>query len=138
MRFWDASAIVPLLVPEERSVECTRLLVAPPLVWALTPVEIVSAIERRARDGGLAPEDRKAANRRLAELRRAWAEIQDLEMVRSRAERLLAVHRLRAADALQLGAALVACEEQPADVGFVCLDRDLTIAAEREGFEVLP
>lgn len=44
----------------------------------------------------------------------------------------------RSADALQLGAALVACEERPAGIGLVTLDTQLASAAAREGFTVLP
>ena len=44
---------------------------------------------------------------------------------------------MRAADALQLAAALVAAEELPASLTFVTLDRQQGEAAEREGFTVL-
>lgn len=46
-------------------------------------------------------------------------------------------HPPRAADALQVGAALVAAEEFPATLEFVTLDRKLAVAAEREGFRVI-
>jgi predicted nucleic acid-binding protein len=138
VRFWDASAIVPLIVEERASLECRQLLDATPVVWALTPVEVISALERLARTGALDEDARRAAHLQLTTLRGGWAEVDDLQTVRVRAERLLAGHRLRAAGAPQLAAALVACDEQPAGVGFVCLDRDLTMAAEREGFDVLP
>jgi hypothetical protein len=58
--------------------------------------------------------------------------------VAARAKRLLAVHPLRATDALQLAAALVAADEQPATRPFVTLDHALVEIARREGFEVLP
>ena len=58
--------------------------------------------------------------------------------LRRRAARLLAVHPLRAADALQLAAALLWCEEQPHAEGFVSLDAKLRDAAHKEGFSVLP
>ena len=58
--------------------------------------------------------------------------------LRRRAARLLAVHPLRAADALQLAAALLWCEEQPHGEGFVSLDARLREAAGKEGFAVLP
>ena len=58
--------------------------------------------------------------------------------LRRRAARLLAVHPLRAADALQLAAALLWCEEQPHAEGFVSLDVKLRDAALKEGFTVLP
>lgn len=140
MRFWDASAVVPLLAPEARSAECARLLRADQVlvVWALTPVEALSALHRKQRDEGGRGADVERARQRLDSLRGAWSEVNDLELVRRRAERLLATHPLRAADALQLAAALVVCEEDPRKMPFVSLDENLNAAARREGFELLP
>jgi len=66
-----------------------------------------------------------------------WSEVTALEIVRRHAERLVESHPLRAADALQIGAALVAAEDDPASLPFVTLDRAQAEAAEREGFRVL-
>jgi hypothetical protein len=44
---------------------------------------------------------------------------------------------LRAADSLQLAAALVAAEHQPHALEFVSLDERLNEAASREGFPVV-
>lgn len=52
--------------------------------------------------------------------------------------RLLASHPLRAADALQLAAALVWARGQPGGHEIVCLDDRLASAALLEGFTVLP
>ena len=52
--------------------------------------------------------------------------------------RLLGLHHLRAADALQLGAALVAAYDQPLGSALVTLDARFADAARREGFRVLP
>jgi uncharacterized protein len=56
---------------------------------------------------------------------------------RAVAERVIDVHPARAADALQLGAAIVAADGAPAGMAFVTLDMNLADAAELEGFEVL-
>jgi hypothetical protein len=74
----------------------------------------------------------------LAALSAAWSEVQPTEPVRLRAERLLTVHPLRAADALQLAAALLWGEDTPQGLDFVCLDQNLREAARKEGFAVLP
>jgi hypothetical protein len=66
-----------------------------------------------------------------------WSEITAIDPVRRHAERIIETHPLRAADALQLGAALVAAEDDPAALEFVTLDRQQALAAEREGFRVL-
>jgi hypothetical protein len=74
---------------------------------------------------------------RLEALEKDWTENIDFESVRERAGRLLAVHPLSAADALQLAAALVAVDERPRGFGFVTLDDRLAAAAVREGFALL-
>ena len=61
-----------------------------------------------------------------------------VEPVRARAKRLLGIHSIRAADALQLAAALAVVYDDPRNQGFVCLDDRLAAAARREGFAVLP
>jgi hypothetical protein len=56
--------------------------------------------------------------------------------VREIAFRQLERFPLRAADALQLAAALVWCGERPRDRWFVCADRPLAAAAVEAGFDV--
>jgi hypothetical protein len=59
-----------------------------------------------------------------------------VDAVLEMARRLLRVHPLRAADSLQLAAAVLASEGRPSTLEFVCLDDRLGIAAQREGFRV--
>jgi predicted nucleic acid-binding protein len=59
------------------------------------------------------------------------------DRLRDIAERLVRIHPLRAADALQLAAATVAAEGQPANLPIVTMDDRLTLAADREGFPVV-
>lgn len=138
MRFWDSSAIVPLVVEEAASVLLTKLYRSDSalLVWALTPTEVTSALCRRHREGFLDQAQFQAAEDRLRELREDWTEVQDLDLVRTRAERLLHVHPLAAAGGLQLAAALIVTEERPQRFPFVTLDERLGEAARREGFLV--
>ncbi|MEI8334016.1 MAG: type II toxin-antitoxin system VapC family toxin [Chloroflexota bacterium] len=139
MRFWDSSAIVPLLVAEPSSVavmaeyERDRELV----VWWATEVECVSALARLERDGYLDGPSMVDALERLGALAQAWQEVQPIAQVRRTAIRLLRVHGLRGADALQLGAALAVAEDQPASLQVVTLDDRLGHAAEREGLRVV-
>lgn len=132
--------MVPLLVQEESTAAVKALLQAEQdmLSWWGTDVECASALARLEREGGMDPPDVGRALRRLSELRRAWHEIQPSDSLRETAIRLLRVHDLRAADALQLAAAVVASAGRPSALPFVCLDERLTQAAEREGFRVLP
>lgn len=100
-------------------------------------MECDSAVARLEREGRLRPRGAQAALRRLDLLCADWQEVQPLDALRETARRLLRVHDLRAADALQLAAALAASEQRPATLPFVCLDERLARAAELEGFPVV-
>lgn len=139
MRFWDSSALLPLMVEENRSVACRALRRTDrvTVVWALTRVELVSAIRRLVRESLLAAPDASVALRRMETLASAWTEIDALTVVRERGERLLGGHALTAADAMQLGAALVLVRDRPKSRAFVTADERLARAAEAEGFDVI-
>jgi predicted nucleic acid-binding protein len=107
------------------------------VTWAWTRVELASAVERRVRQGELSRDQRRGALSLFDELAEAWDEVVDLVAVRARALALLARHDLRAADAAQLGAALLAAEQDPSALTFVCFDERLVAAAEREGLRAL-
>ena len=140
MRFWDASAVVPLCVQEPDSARVREILVedASMVVWWGTRTECVSALMRRMREGGMTRTDERAARHVLRSLANAWMEMQPNETLRGLAERLLAVHPLRTADALQLAAAMLWCRQVPAGEDFVTFDQRLRDASFREGFTVLP
>jgi predicted nucleic acid-binding protein len=139
VRFWDSSALVPLVLEEAASAGCRRALRADPgmAVWALTRTEVVSAIRRRERDADLNAAGAVAALARLDARSDRWTEVNAIEPVRDRAERLLAVHTLRAADALQLAAALALFDDRPRGRFLLTRDADLATAAGREGFSVV-
>lgn len=138
MKFWDASAVVPLIVTEAPRDELLAVLGADPtmIVWWGTPVECTSALARREREGALVAEDVSLAVSQLRELAGKWHEVLPSERVRTMAQRLLRVHALRAADALQLAAAIVAAEGDPASLDLVCIDDRMNDAASREGFRI--
>jgi len=138
--FWDSSAVVPILLPESRSGNMSRMLQADrePAIWWACPVECRPAIHRRNRESPLPPAVVAQALSRLDAFAEDADTIPPAEEIRKRAGRLLAVHPLRAADALQLAAALVWCESEPSGEQFVCLDERLRDAALAEGFTVRP
>lgn len=139
MRFWDSSAIAALLVEEPTTAAVQRIFEQDPvvLVWWGTAVECASAIARREREQRLSSAGAASAFERLRGLQRQWHEVQPVEEMRESAVRLVRVHPLRAADALQLAAAFLAAERRPATLEFVCLDDRLSEAARREGFVVV-
>lgn len=139
MIFWDSSAILPLLVEESSTPSALGYYGKHPgiVAWWGTPVECASALARLERETRLTSADVIQALDQLAALQAAWHEVQPLDGVRPIAQRLLRLHPLRAADSLQLAAALLVCEHRPQDWRFVCLDARLSLAAEREGFRVV-
>lgn len=138
MRFWDSSAIVPLLVEQPLSRQADQWLAADDqtAIWTVTPVEIASALWRLVREQALEPAQARAAEARSEEVTQASHVVVDVDGVKARAVRLLRVHHLRAADAMQLAAALVWSLDRPAGRVLHTFDARLADAAQREGFEV--
>lgn len=139
MRFWDASALIPLLVEEPGRERMLAQLEedSEVLSWWGTPVEITSAMARRESEMLLTSDEVSSTLTALRALAESWHEIVPSDSVRRTAQRLLRSHPLRAADSLQLAAALIAADHDPASLEIVCLDERLALAARREGFTVL-
>ncbi|PYV91433.1 MAG: hypothetical protein DMG05_07420 [Acidobacteria bacterium] len=123
--FWDTSAILPLCVdqkPTARSFQIARQF-RKTVVWWATPVESYSGLARLLREGEISSKEMANGIR--------------LDSVRTMAQSLLGQYPLRAADALQIAAALVWCREKPHHRPFVCFDEKLAEVAHRTGFLVL-
>lgn len=140
MRYWDSSALVALHVQQQATDAVRRLYASDPVVltWTLSDVEMRSGIMRLSREHAMSVEQAQAA---IARLESFWEHVHPVALVdpvKLRAKRLLGVHSLRAADAMQLAAALTAVYDNPTGWDFVCLDRALGDAARREGFFVVP
>jgi len=140
VKFWDASAIIPLCLQEPQTALLKRIAEEDGaiIVWWATPVEVYSALARRRREGILRKADEDQARQVLARLAEDWTEIVPSRKVRENAGRALLLHPLRAADSLQLAAALVWAGGHALGHQFVCVDQKLREAAYREGFHALP
>jgi predicted nucleic acid-binding protein len=140
MRYWDSSAILPLLAQESDTERRRKQLQADPQIvtWWGSKVECASALNRLLRDAVLDDEAYEQVFDDLETLASEWIEIQATEKLRQRALRLLRVHSLRSANALQLAAALIASGESPLTLPFLCSDARLNEAARKEGFPLLP
>lgn len=136
MKFWDSSALVPLVLQQPRTNEARALLEEDDelVVWWGSAVECASAIARLHREDHLTATAERDSRSLLDMLRKSWFEVQPGDAVREQALRLLRVHALRAADALQLAAALEWAGAPP-DGDFVTFDDRLREAAVREGFK---
>jgi len=139
VRFWDSSALVPLVFDEPTSEEMRRLARDDDetIVWVLSSVEFLSALARLDRSSRGLDDLLGGVRRDAMDLVRRCRLVTQVDAVRQRAERLVSVHALTAADALQLAAALVVSREQPETLEFVTLDKVLARAARLEGFPVL-
>jgi predicted nucleic acid-binding protein len=139
MNFWDSSCLLPLLVAEERSRATRRFLKRQPgmVIWWAAPVECMSALARKEREGALDLAQMEVARRNLETIAANSICVDATDRVRSLAQKLLRRHPLRAADSLQLAAACVFAGEGTEAHRFVCSDERLKTAASKEGFKVV-
>lgn len=138
MRFWDASGLVPLCVGQPETSRVRELLDEDRVmvVWWGSVIECRSAFARLRRDGVFTTDNEDAARDLLHMLQESWIEIFPGEDVRVHAGRLLRLHAIRSADALQLAAALVWAGTPPSGQ-IVVFDRRLQEAARLEGLTPL-
>lgn len=138
MRFWDTSAVVPACLPQAHSSIAVGWMRDDPamVLWTLTPVELSSAVWRLARDGMLTPVEVASAESRANRRFHSAVLIRDVEAAKEIARDLLRAHPLRAADALQLAAALLWTSRKPMRRVFHTFDARLADAARKEGFTV--
>ena len=132
--------MLPLMLNEPATPVASQLLRedSEVSVWWGTWVECAVAISRTRREGRTDGEGEGNARSVLDLLSETWFEIEPSDDLRLLASLLSRDHPLKAADALQLAAALRWCEGDTGGAGFVCLDKKLRRAASEEGFDVLP
>jgi predicted nucleic acid-binding protein len=140
MKFWDTSAIIPLIIDQACSSEIkeifkpdTRMVV----FWG-TYIECHSALSRLHRENILTREGLRDAIKLLDVLNNYWTEILPGNLLKEQSVRVISIHGLKTLDSLQLASALIWTNKNPKGNGFVSLDRQLREAAGREGFNVLP
>jgi hypothetical protein len=136
--FWDTSALVPLCV-EQRASGWAKVWAQQfaMVAWWATRVEMYSAVMRLSRSGDLQRPARQIALDRVQVLAAGWREIPPSDAIRVQAAMVLDAYPLRAADGLQLAAALAWCRNRPAGRAFLCADDRLCEAAAQAGFTVL-
>jgi predicted nucleic acid-binding protein len=140
LRFWDSSTIVPLLFEEPTSGTLRKLLREDTEVaaWWGTWVESAVAVSRLKREGRLDDDGEDEARAVLDLLADEWREVEATDELRILAAILSKRYPLKAADVLQLAAALQWRDGGTQDQSFVCLDDRLRSAASAEGFRILP
>jgi uncharacterized protein len=139
VKFWDTSALAPLVLDEPATSAMRELVAKDPdvIIWILSSVELLSMLGRLGRQTPELADLLPGVRLDAMDLFRHWATVTHVDGVKRRAERLVGVHPLSAADAMQLGAALLASGDRPETLPFVTLDRHLARAAQLEGFRVV-
>lgn len=139
MRFWDTSALIPLILEEDSSARMRTIFDADPhvLTSAFTPLEVASAVWRRRHADEISVEAHQAADVLFADLSTTWTELPVSQGAIEGAISVMSRHQLRAGDALLLGSAILAAGSSTKLV-FVTLDDQQRAAALAEGFSVLP
>ena len=140
MKFWDSSALLPLLVKETSSKRIKEYFEEDDgiAVWWGTEAECLSALARRAREQSLTPAQQTEAEELLKEILSYVTEVNPSLEIKRIARRLLRTHPLRAADALQLAAAMALAGENISELTMITIDDRLRASAQQEGFTTLP
>jgi predicted nucleic acid-binding protein len=139
LAFWDASALVPLCVRQSITPGAIALYKSyAAVVWWATPVEMASALARLVRMKQLGARDWTKSRRMAGSLAEEWFVIQPSDALRTKATQLVDHYDLRAADALQLAAALEWCQDVPDGRLFLTADHRLREASILSGFDGKP
>ena len=139
MRYWDASSLVPLFADQAATATSRDQFRQDPTIvtWWASPVECASAINRLHREKQIESSTLAELLFDLDSFASRWMLVPPTERVKRVAFRILRSHPVKAADALQLAAALTAAGGDPDGLEFVTCDARLAIAAQLEGFRVI-
>jgi uncharacterized protein len=140
VRFWNSSALLPLISEEALSSVVAGLLIddGEIVVWWGTWLECSAAVSRLRREKSLHEAGEEEARAALNRLAGNWVEQRPTDDTNLLAMLVWKRHPFKAADTLHIAAALRWCEGETNGTGFVCLDSRLCQAASDRGFEVLP
>jgi predicted nucleic acid-binding protein len=133
--FWDASVLVTLCVDQTPTKQALwfegKYRIA---VWWATHVEIASALAQLLRQQKISAIEYAHSKRQADGLANLWSVIAPSNSIAMQARVLVESYSLRAADALQLAAALEWCEGRPQGNVFLTFDKRLREAAGLAGF----
>ncbi|HZY66848.1 MAG TPA: type II toxin-antitoxin system VapC family toxin [Rubrobacteraceae bacterium] len=140
MRFWDSSTVIPLIFDEPTSPVLNEFLMQDTdmVVWWGAWIECSVTVSRLGREEKLDENGQEETRAALDGLSADWMEVEPANELRLLAMLVSKSHPLKAADCLQLAAALRWCKGDTEGAVFMYLDDRLRRAAEDEGFDVLP
>jgi predicted nucleic acid-binding protein len=135
--FWDTSALLPLCVQQIKTNPAKVLFARYGIaVWWTTSVEIMSGLTRLERMNEIRQDQFQAGEQFGLSLAKIWDTVDPSATILARAYPLLQIYPLRAADALQLAAAIEYFENSPRNNVFITADVRLSDAARQSGFSV--
>ncbi len=135
--FWDSNVLVPLCITELKSAQAeTWFSQFQTVIWWGTTVETIGALCRAKREGRISGTEYTQAKAKVHAIESASQIILPGNRLRQQACLLLEQFQLRAADSMQLAAALAWCEESPKGNVFLSFDDRLRATAETLGFTV--
>jgi predicted nucleic acid-binding protein len=129
--YWDASAILSLIVEDQHSARARRFRASnvPHLVSSLTFTEVCAVLARLEREGHISAQNRDRAIRSLRS--RPWSALR-LDPNRHLAAQLASRHPLRGADLWHLATTVTLASELP-QLALLTFDTRLAEAARGEG-----
>jgi hypothetical protein len=135
--FWDSSALIPLCVRQKQTDPAKTFYIGYGIaIWWATPVEIMSGLTRLERMNEIGRDQFLAGKQRAQSLAKIWDSVSPSSTILAQAHSLLELYPLRAADALQLAAAMEYFEYSPKSNVFITADQRLAYPAARCGFSV--
>jgi len=140
--FLETSALAKRYIIEEGTPHVLELFESEDrlAVSRLALVEVTSAVVRRAKAGDISGDDLVSLLQTLEDdFRTRFSVIELAAATITRSVDLVRAYALRAADAIQLGCALMAAGGSPhsSNFLFVSSDEELNAAARKEGFTIL-
>jgi predicted nucleic acid-binding protein len=133
--FWDTTILVTLCVDQAHTAQANlfedKFRLA---VWWATHIEIASALAQLLREHRITPVEYVHATLQAEGLANLWRVVVPSAKIALGARGLLERYPLRAADALQLAAALEWCDGNPKGEVFLTFDKRLREAAGLAGF----
>lgn len=140
MLYWDTSALFAFLITEKHSKKLRIFIEKQESSTAytsiITPLELESAIQRRFTERTLTLSEAESARLFGIEFRKRSFLVSLDQNALDTALHLQKIYVLRPGDAIQLASARLGTDN-PKQVSFLCMDKRLTEAASREGFNVL-
>ena len=132
LAYFDTSALVKNYVQEAGSARVRELVAAYEfLSSAIAPIELLSAVQRRYRQGEITRPNYNAIVARVKTDRTFWQLVESVPQVLTKAEEVVVNHNVRTLDAIHLASALIIQQSLHTPFPFISADERQLAAARR-------